>query len=131
MEIIASLPRHSDFVFSFDGEQPVHGYSRPKTALDQRMQQILGTVESWVLHDIRRTCATGMAELGIAPHVLDRVLNHTSGTIRGVAKIYNRAEYKIERQEALDAWGRFVEALVYPDRARRNVVDLPRPVAAT
>jgi hypothetical protein len=81
------------------------------------------------MHDLRRTCATGMAELGIAPHVLDRVLNHVSGTIKGVAKIYDRAEYKIERKVALDSWGRHVEGLVYPERAQTNVVEM-RPVAA-
>jgi hypothetical protein len=83
------------------------------------------------LHDLRGTAATGMAELGIAPHVLDRVLNHVSGTISGVAAVCNRFDYLDERRAALDAWGRFVEALVYPERARCNVVDLPRPVAAT
>ena len=68
--------------------------------------------------------------MGVAPHVLNRCLNHVSGTIKGVAKIYNRATYKAERQAALDTWGRYIESLVYPERARRNVVDLPRPVAA-
>jgi hypothetical protein len=61
--------------------------------------------------------------------VSDRVLNHISGTIRGVARIYNRSQYSVERKAALDAWGRHIESLVYPDRTRRNVVDL-RPVAA-
>jgi hypothetical protein len=66
--------------------------------------------------------ATFMADLGIAPHVLDRVLNHVSGTITGVARVYNRHEYRDERKAALDAWGRFIEGLVYPQRAQQNVV---------
>ena len=70
-------------------------------------------VEPWILHDLRRT----VAELGVAPHVLDRVLNHVSGTIKGVARIY-RAEYKTERQAALDTWGRYVQEVV--DRRRGN-----------
>jgi hypothetical protein len=53
-----------------------------------------------------------MAKLRIPPHVLDRVLNHVEGTIRGVAKVYNKFEYLDERKAALDAWGRHVEALV-------------------
>jgi hypothetical protein len=65
-----------------------------------------------------------MARLGVAPHVADRVLNHTSGTISGVAAVYNRFSYLDERRDALDAWGRYVEALVYPERARTNVVAL-------
>jgi hypothetical protein len=88
------------------------------------LQEILGMVEPWVFHDLRRRVATGMAELGVAPHVLDRVLNHVSGTIKGVARIYNRAEYREERRAALDAWGRFVEALVYPDWAKSNVAEM-------
>lgn len=76
----------------------------------------------WRLHDLRRTCTTGMARLGIPPHVADRVLNHQSGTISGVAAVYNRFQYLDERREALCAWGKFVEALVYPERAQSNVV---------
>jgi hypothetical protein len=50
------------------------------------------------------------------------VLNHVSGTISGVARIYNRSEYGPERKAALDAWSRQVEEWVYPDRAMQNVV---------
>ena len=61
--------------------------------------------------------------------MLNRVLNHVEGTIKGVARIYNRSQYSNERKAALDAWGRFVESLVHPDRAKRNVAHL-LPVAA-
>jgi hypothetical protein len=53
-----------------------------------------------------------MAGLQIAPHVVDRILNHTGGTIRGVARVYNRFEYADQRRFALEAWGRAVESLV-------------------
>jgi hypothetical protein len=133
MEIIERLPRAQPgdpgLAFSVNGQQAVNGDGVAKAVIDQRLQERLETVESWVVHDLRRTVAIGMAQLGIAPHVLDRVLNHVSGTIRGVAAVYNRFTYKAERQAALDAWGRYLEGLVYPERARRNVVDL-RPVAA-
>jgi hypothetical protein len=55
-----------------------------------------------------------MTRRGIAPHVADRVLNHTAGTIHGVTAIYNKFQYSQERQAALDALGRFVESLVRP-----------------
>jgi integrase len=71
-------------------------------------------IPSWILHDLRRTAATGMARLNIAPHVVDKVLNHTSGTIRGVAAVYNRFEYSNERRAALEAWGQYVTALTTP-----------------
>jgi hypothetical protein len=56
--------------------------------------------------------ATGMARLNFPPHVVDKVLNHVSGTIRGVAAIYNRFEYLDERRAALDAWGSYLTGLV-------------------
>jgi hypothetical protein len=63
-----------------------------------------------------------MARLNIAPHVVDRILNHVSGTIRGVAAVYNRHAYLEERRAALEAWGRYVEGLVKP--ASANIVRL-------
>jgi hypothetical protein len=67
-----------------------------------------------------------MARLGIPPHVADRVLNHMEATIHGVAAVYIRFQYIDERKAALDAWSRFVEALVRPETAQRNVVGLRR-----
>jgi hypothetical protein len=54
--------------------------------------------------------------------VLDKILNHVSGAIRGVAAVYNRHDYLGERAAALDAWGRYVEGLISP--APANVVPL-------
>jgi hypothetical protein len=70
------------------------------------------TIPGWTLHDLRRTAATGMARLNFPPHVVDKVLNHVSGTIRGVAAIYNRFEYIEERRAALETWGSYVGDLV-------------------
>ena len=77
--------------------------------------------EPFTLHDLRRTAASGMARIGIAPQVVDRVLNHTAGTIRGVARIYNRYEYGDERQAALEAWSRYVVALLNPNDTKKVV----------
>jgi hypothetical protein len=63
-----------------------------------------------------------MARLNIAPHVVDRVLNHVSGTIRGVAAVYNRHAHLEERKAALEAWGRYIENLIRP--APSNIVPL-------
>jgi integrase len=82
-------------------------------------------IPHWILHDLRRTAATGMARLNFPPHVVDKVLNHVSGTIRGVAAIYNRFEYLEERRAALEAWGRYVESVIAPSAAA-NVVTLSR-----
>ena len=64
--------------------------------------------EGWQMHDFRRTGVTALAAKGFAPHVCDRLLNHVQGTIKGVAAIYQRHDFAIERAEALDAWGTHV-----------------------
>jgi integrase len=144
IEIIDGLPKisrprvddagsePSPYVFTTNGERPVSGFSKAKERLDNHMMQLLraeleeagkdpgkAEIDGWILHDLRRTAA-GMARLNIAPHVVDRILNHVSGTIRGVAAVYNRHAYLEERKAALEAWGRYVESLVRPGAA--NVV---------
>jgi integrase len=126
-EVIDSIPRFADntnFVFSKNGKRPVVSYSDAKERIDVRMAELLGEVPGWTFHDLRRTCTTGMARLKVPPHVADKVLNHKSGTIRGVAAVYNQFEYSDERVDALDRWGKFVEGLVDPDKAGSNVVPL-------
>ncbi len=125
VDIIKALPQlgNSRFVFSTNGRSPVSGFSRAKAALDQRMAKLAGEAPpAWILHDLRRTAATGMARLNIAPHVVDRILNHVSGTIRGVAAVYNRHAYLDERTAALEAWSAYVEGLIRP--APANAVPL-------
>jgi integrase len=82
-------------------------------------------VEPWRLHDLRRTAATRMADLGTPPHVVEAVLNHVSGSKAGIAGIYNRGLYLPERRQALDLWGARVAALVAGE-AGSNVVTLVR-----
>jgi integrase len=75
-------------------------------------------VPLWRLHDLRRTTATGMAELGVQPHVVEAVLNHVSGARAGVAGIYNKAAYSEERRAALERWAAHVDGLVSGRSAR-------------
>jgi integrase len=105
-----------DFVFG-SGASGFSGFSIPKRALDVR-----AAISPWVLHDLRRSCATHMAEIGIAPHIVEAVLNHVSGHKAGIAGIYNRAAYEREKRPALDLWAEHVTALV-EDRTT-NVVPL-------
>jgi integrase len=75
-------------------------------------------VVDWHLHDLRRTMASGMARLGIAPHVIEKVLNHQKGAISGVAAIYNRYNYQNEKRQALETWASYVSDLILAeDRA--------------
>jgi len=114
--VLCSVPRLGNGpVFRTNG-RPVSGFSHGKNRLDAAMfkakwdelRDDAEPIPHWILHDLRRTAATGMARLNFPPHVVDKVLNHVSGTIRGVAAVYNRFEYLEERRAALEAWGRYV-----------------------
>ena len=103
------------YVLSLLGTKRFQEFSRAKRRLDE-----LSGVTGWRLHDLRRTCVSGMARLGIAPHVADKILNHQSGTICGVAAVYQRHEFLAERQEALERWGAHVAKIVNDVRGERR-----------
>jgi integrase len=75
--VIRSRPRTGLYVFG-RSNKPLGGFSRAKEELDHRAK-----ISNWRLHDLRRTAVSGMARLGVAPHVADKILNHTAGTISG------------------------------------------------
>jgi integrase len=83
------------------------GWSHCKAILDKQTSSI----GPWRLHDVRRTVATRMAELGVQPHIIEAVLNHISGHKAGVAGVYNRSSYAVEKRAALDLWEKHIEAL--------------------
>jgi integrase len=68
----------------------------------------------WTTHDLRRSCATGMGNLGVDPHVIEAVLGHVSGFRAGVAGVYNRSDYLAQMRAALDEWGKHLTALTKP-----------------
>lgn len=108
--ILKTLPRfESEFVFPARGkpEQAYSGYSKGKRGLDSE-----AGLHDWTLHDLRRTAATGMAQLGVAPHVVEKILNHSTGTFAGVAGVYNRFEYRKEMREALAMWAARLKRLL-------------------
>jgi hypothetical protein len=77
-------------------------------------------VKNWRLHDLRRTCVSGMARLGIPPHVADKILNHQSGTISGVAAVYQRHDFLDERNAALERWGAHVAKIAVDASSNRQ-----------
>jgi integrase len=95
------------FVFSLDGVKAFQDFSRAKRELDE-----ISGVKDWRLHDLRRTCVSGMARLGIPPHVADKILNHQAGTITGVAAVYQRHDFLAERKDALEQWGAHVRKIL-------------------
>ncbi|WP_431268677.1 tyrosine-type recombinase/integrase [Dankookia sp. P2] len=106
--ILASLPRIAgqDLVFSTTGTTAPSGFSKAKLALDTAMARDGGSIPDWRFHDFRRTAVTWLAGAGFAPHVSDKLLNHVTGSIQGVAAIYQRSEFLAERKAALEVWGR-------------------------
>jgi integrase len=107
IDVLKRTTVRGPFVFSILGIKPVRGFSRAKRQIDE-----LSRVTGWRLHDLRRTCVSGMARLGIAPHVADKILNHQGGTISGVAAVYQRHEFLSERREALERWGAHLSNLI-------------------
>jgi integrase len=98
VEILETCPRYRDLVFGV-GANGLGAWSKHKAALD-----VACGVKGWTIHDLRRTVATRMADIGIQPHIIEAVLNHVSGHKAGVAGIYNRSTYAAEKRAALDAW---------------------------
>jgi len=114
----------SEYLLTTTGKTPISGFSKGKKAIDAEMLAIARKeaaergeepdtvkLEPWTLHDLRRTAASGMARLGVPVHVVEAVLNHQSGTIKGVARVYNRYEYAEEKREALTAWAGLLEQI--------------------
>ncbi|MEL6827491.1 MAG: integrase arm-type DNA-binding domain-containing protein [Pseudomonadota bacterium] len=117
-KLVSALPSRGNAGFLFpadhDGVGAASGFSKVKRRLDTIMsEQLSGSDElkSWRIHDLRRTAATGMARLGTAPHIVEAVLNHSTGTVSGVAAIYNRFDYADEKRSALERWARSLHEL--------------------
>jgi integrase len=131
IELLATLGRREgrDLVFG-SRKGPFQGWGSAKSALDERIRAELGergekpAMTPWRIHDVRRTAATRMNELGVLPHVVEAVLNHISGHKAGVAGVYNRASYTAEKRQALDLLAAHVLALAEGKAA--NVVSLRR-----
>jgi integrase len=109
LNILDRFPANGrEYVF---GREETKGFARSYTRPKERLDARVG-FSNWRIHDLRRTCATGMANLGVAPHVVEAVLNHISGHKGGVAGIYNKAQYLPERRAALALWAEHLTAIV-------------------
>ena len=94
------IPKTSEYLFPSDAGTIFSAWSKSKIKFDK-----LCGVTDWVIHDLRRTFSTKMAEWQIAPpHVIERILNHSTGTMSPLARLYNRATYLAEMKEALERY---------------------------
>ena len=107
--LIEGVPRTGcEFLFSVNGRSHVSGWSRPKLRLDAAT----GINQPWVVHDIRRTVATGCQKLGVNLQTVEAVLGHTAGSRAGIVRVYQVHDFAAEKRAALEAWGAHVMALV-------------------
>ncbi len=107
--VFGSIPRFNGrfILTSTAGKRPMQNFADVKAKLDEA-----SGVTAWTFHDLRRTAASNLARLEVAPHVIEAVLNHHSGTVSGVAAVYNRYSYLPEKRAALERWGSEVARIV-------------------
>lgn len=129
VSILKNLPRvktADGYVFTTTNDMPVSGFSRAKGRIDVALTDLAPNkkpLDHWTFHDLRRTMASGMARIGIQLPVIEKILNHSSGSFRGIVGVYQRHSYSDEKRMALDAWANFVDAVVTGKRSE-NVISL-------
>ena len=127
LSVVSATPRREGREYLFgEGAGAFSGWSKSKAAMDRRILEARRAnakkahkssgdtkpMPAWRLHDLRRTVATRMADLGIQPHVIEAILNHVSGSKAGVAGVYNRSLYAAEKRAALEVWADHVQAVL-------------------
>jgi integrase len=121
LAIIDAIPAiDEDFVFTSSETRRLGNMSRAKAALDAQMKP----KTPWVLHDLRRTAASGMGALRVTLPVIEKCLNHKSGSFRGIVGVYQRHEYAAEKRDALQRWANHVEGLISGKPSEDNVLPL-------
>jgi integrase len=116
IELFAAMPRIGPHVLSTNAAAPIAGFSKAKGQIDRLAAAAataagLAPPEPWTPHDLRRSCATGMARLGVPRFDIARVLNHTDASVTGG---YDRYEYLAEKRAALSKWANHVVGLTRP-----------------
>jgi integrase len=120
LAIIRSVPRMAsrDRLFGTRTADGYRAWGESKRALDRRCG-----VAGWTIHDVRRSVATMMADIGVQPHIIEQILNHQSGHKAGPAGIYNRSSYQREVRAALALWEDHLRTLL--DGGERKVIPMP------
>ena len=118
VELIQALPRIGGgrrFLFTTTGEAAFSGVSKATDRLHRITARHLPEdteATPWRLHDLRRTFASGCARLGVPVHVVEKALNHVSGTHSGIVGVYQRHDYGDERRRAMELWAAHLDGMV-------------------
>jgi integrase len=126
MTILETLPRiGGEYVFTTNGATSVSGFSRGKARLDAALKALDdgAVIEPWTLHDIRRSVASGLARVGVNLPVIERLLNHVSGSFGGIVGVYQKHDFADATRDAMTRWGAHIERLATGE-APSNVVTL-------
>lgn len=119
--LLEGLPRFAgtDYVFSTNGRSPISGFGKIKARLDKLMADTEAhPLAPWVAHDFRRAFSSGLARMGMPLQVAERCLSHASGSLQGVAGIYNVHSYEDEMRAAWIAWADHLVAIAAADDGR-------------
>lgn len=114
VHILESLPRFTgcEFVFTYDGKRPIVAWSPFK----ERIDEMVGKIKPWTLHDLRRSARSNWSALGVQPHIAEMMLGHRQGGIIGT---YDTHRFEHERRAALEAWSRRIAEIVSPGAAAK------------
>jgi integrase len=123
-DIIDTVPQRegNDLLFGERGKRGFTSFSRGKKALDERLD-----IPEWRHHDVRRSVASRMGDIGIMPHIIEQILNHQSGHRRGPAGVYNRSVYEREVRAAMALWSDHISSLI--TGGERKIVAFERAAA--
>ena len=130
MALLRTVKRRKGAELVFEGPRKtaVSGFGKVKARLDAELAQAAPKsdrkVASWVLHDLRRTMATGLQRLGVRLEVTEAVLNHVSGSRSGIVGVYQRHGWEAEKAAALRAWTAHVLTAFEGRRPNQNVGSL-------
>lgn len=109
LSVIGRLPDTGDLLFPArnNPEKPFNGWGKCKSNFDKPLE-----IAPYTLHDLRRTFSSNMAMQGVPIQVTEKILNHISGSVSGVAAVYNRYSYFDEMKEALERYDEFLAKLI-------------------
>lgn len=129
VSVLTGAPNNKDSQWLFPAEGNATNYASGISRVVNRLRKAVAgdfdkKVETWSLHDIRRTVATGLQKLGVRFEVTEAVLNHVSGSRGGIAGVYQRHDWADEKKDALDAWALFVA-----DCVQQNQPNAPTPAS--
>jgi integrase len=108
LAVLEAVPRIGDHVFTLNGVRPLTNFSGFKQEIDA----VMTPSQPFVWHDLRRSVAAGMQRLGVRTETIEQVLNHRSGSYRGIVGTYQVDPMHEARRDALQRWADHVEAVV-------------------